>query len=281
MLLRAGPRRLDLSQPRVMGVLNLTPDSFSDGGRWFRDGRVDPGYAFDAALAMAAAGASILDIGGESTRPGAAPVAPDEEIRRVMPVLERVSSLDIMVSIDTRKPEVAAAALRNGAHLLNDVGGLRATGMLEILARTDAGACIMHMQGSPQTMQRAPHYTDVVAEVRAFFAERVLACTALGIETDRLVLDPGIGFGKTLAHNQALLANLGELTVKHLPLLVGVSRKRLIGDLTGKPVEQRLGGSLGAALAAVCAGARILRVHDVAATVDALRVFTTLRPPGG
>jgi dihydropteroate synthase len=225
---------------------------------------------------MLATGAAVLDIGGESTRPGATPVDAGEECRRVIPVVEALADLDIILSIDTRKPEVARQAAAAGARMLNDVGGFRDPAMLEVLAATGMAGCIMHMQGEPATMQDAPVYGDVVAEVRTFFVDRVAACRAAGIASTRLILDPGFGFGKTYAHNVALLRGLERLRVDELPLLVGLSRKRTIGTITGRDPADRMAGSIAAALFAVSRGANLVRVHDVPETVDALRVVAAL-----
>lgn len=280
MQLRCGSHTLDLSQPLVMGILNVTPDSFSDGGRF-----IDVSRAVDHALRMIEQGAGMIDVGGESTRPGAADVSEDEEIRRVVPVIEAlVARASIPISIDTSKAAVMSAAVAAGASLINDVRALREPGALEAAARSDAAVCLMHMQGQPRTMQHEPRYDDVVGEVTAFLAQRVEACQAAGIGPDRLVLDPGIGFGKRLEHNLALLAHLPELGRPGfnagLPLLVGVSRKSMFQTLLGRPVEQRLAGGLAVATAAVLAGAAILRVHDVAETVDAVKVAQALRAAG-
>ncbi len=277
--LRCGERTLLLERPLVMGVVNLTPDSFSDGGRY-----LEPAQALERALTLDAEGAAILDLGGESTRPGAAPVTEQEEIRRVLPVLERLRPRTrAILSIDTSKPEVMRAAAAVGVDLINDVYALRAPGALEAAAASGCAVCLMHMQGEPRTMQHAPHYDDVVGEVRAFLAERVSACRAAGIADARIVLDPGFGFGKTLEHNLTLLRRLEALRIEGLPLLAGLSRKSMIGTLTGKPSEARVHGSVAAALIAAQNGARILRVHDVAATVDALKVLTAVtdRSAGG
>jgi dihydropteroate synthase len=255
-----------------MGVVNLTPDSFSDGGRY-----LDPAQALERALALAAEGAAIIDLGGESTRPGAAPVTAQEEVRRVLPVLERLRPrTPAVLSIDTSKPEVMRACAAAGADLINDVYALRAPGALEAAAESGCAICVMHMQGEPRTMQHAPHYRDVVGEVRAFLQERVHACLAAGIAEERIVLDPGFGFGKTLEHNLTLLRRLGALRIEGLPLLAGLSRKSMIGALTGQPAQERVHGSVAAALIAAQNGARILRVHDVAATVDALKVLAAV-----
>jgi dihydropteroate synthase len=274
-VLDCGGRALALRAPCVMGVLNVTPDSFSDGGKLWRGGPDLPRVR-DMALQMIAAGAALLDVGGESTRPGAEPVDEADECRRVIPVIEALADLDIILSVDTRKPGVARRAAAAGARLLNDVSGFRDPAMIEVLAATGMAGCIMHMQGDPRTMQQAPEYRDVVGEIRAFLGERVAACRAAGIARDRLLLDPGFGFGKTLAHNLTLLRDLEQVRVEELPILVGLSRKRMIGTLTGRDVDQRTAGSVAAALLAVERGADIVRVHDVAETVDALRVLAAL-----
>jgi len=260
---------LDLTEPVVMGVLNVTPDSFSDGGSY-----PDCDAALDRALAMAAEGAGIIDVGGESTRPGAAPVSTAEEIDRVVPVIERiVSRSPVTVSVDTSKAPVIAAAVAAGAGLINDVRALQRPGAIEAAAASGAGVCLMHMQGEPGTMQAAPSYGDVVSEVRDFLAERLAALRERGIDARRIVVDPGIGFGKDVGHNLALLRRQHELLALGAPLLVGWSRKSTLGALTGRAVGDRLAASLAAALLAVQRGARIVRAHDVAATVDALMVW--------
>ncbi len=271
-------RPLDLSVPRIMGVINVTPDSFSDGGRFDGGaGRIDLHRISDAARAQLAAGATILDVGGESTRPGAAPVPVDEELRRVMPVLERLLELDAIISVDTRKPAVAQRALEAGVHLINDVSGGQDPQMLERVAESGAAFCIMHMQGQPQTMQQAPHYQDVVGEVRAFLAAQRARCRAAGLADQRLLLDPGFGFGKSLAHNLTLLRHLEDIRVDGLPILAGLSRKGMIGTITGRPLEQRAAGSAAAALLAVERGADVVRVHDVRETADALALLAAVR----
>ena len=271
--LQCGARHLDLTEPVIMGVVNVTPDSFSDGGRYS-----DLEAAYQQARALVEQGAAIIDIGGESTRPGAAPVPVAEELRRVIPLLEALRELDCILSIDTRKPEVMAAAVAAGADMINDVNALRADGALEAVRDSSVAVCLMHMQGQPQSMQQAPHYTDVVAEVRQFLQQRAEWLVEQGIDRSRLVLDPGFGFGKTLAHNQALFRALPDLVRLEFPVLVGVSRKSMIGALLqGRPVAGRLQGSVTAALLAAQAGARILRVHDVAETHDALTLWQALR----
>jgi dihydropteroate synthase len=228
---------------------------------------------------MIEAGADLLDIGGESTRPGAEPVSYSEECRRVMPVLERLLELDVIVSIDTRKPAVARMAIQAGVHLVNDVTGMTNPDMIETVADSDVAVCVMHMQGEPGTMQADPRYDDVVRDIRGFLARQVDRCLKAGIEQDRLVLDPGFGFGKNIDHNLGLLRNLSEVKVHDLPLLVGLSRKRMIGTITGRGMEDRMVGSVTAAMLAVQRGADILRVHDVGATVDALKVLAAVDTP--
>jgi len=266
--LKAGAFRLPLARPLVMGIVNVTPDSFSDLGR-----HRSTDAAEDHARQLLAEGADLLDIGGESTRPGAQAVGETDELDRVLPLLERLADCGVPVSVDTRKPGVMRAALAAGAAMINDVEALRAPGALEVLAASDAAVCLMHMQGEPATMQQSPHYEDVVAEVLAWLGSRVAACRAAGIGGDRLVVDPGFGFGKTIAHNLALLRNLERFGELGLPVLAGLSRKGMLGALTGRPVGQRAHASVAAALAAASRGAAILRVHDVAATVDALKVW--------
>ena len=259
-----------------MGVLNVTPDSFSDGGRF---ASIEAAVAH--ALRMVDEGAGLIDVGGESTRPGAQAVGAEEEIRRVVPVIEALAArTKVPISIDTSKPAVMTAAVRAGASMINDVRALREPGALEAAAETEAAICLMHMQGEPRTMQADPRYDDVVAEVRDFLRERADACLASGIAKDRLVIDPGIGFGKRLEHNLALLAGLPALTGLGWPVLVGVSRKSMFATLLGRDVDERLAGGVAAATAAVLAGASIVRTHDVAATVDAVKVAIALRDAG-
>jgi dihydropteroate synthase len=263
---------LDLSEPRVMGVLNVTPDSFSDGGDHY-----DLAAAVAHGERLAEEGAAILDVGGESTRPGAPPVPADEEIRRVVPVIERLAArVRVPISVDTSKPEVMRASVEAGAQMINDVRALRVPGALATAAATGAAVCLMHMQGEPGTMQADPRYDDVVAEVREFLAQRVAACRAAGITPERLCLDPGIGFGKRPEHNLALLARLREIGDGSLPVLAGVSRKSLVGIITGRPAGERLAGSVAFAALCVAHGAAIIRAHDVAATVDAVKVAAAL-----
>ncbi len=249
-----------------MGVVNVTPDSFSDGGRFF-----EPKLAIAQARALAEDGADIIDIGGESSRPGAAPVSPDEELRRVLPVLEKTS--DLCVSVDTRRPEVMRAALGAGASMINDIEAFSAPGALEAVAKSNCAVCLMHKQGEPATMQRDPHYDDVVREVKAFLEQRVKATRDAGIAAERVVVDPGFGFGKTVAHNLELLRHLEKFSSLKLPVLAGLSRKSSLAKITGRAVGERLAGSLAMALLALQGGARILRVHDVKETRDVIAVW--------
>ena len=259
-----------------MGVINVTPDSFSDGGRY-----ADSVAAVTHALRMIDEGAGLIDVGGESTRPGAPSVSVETEIERVVPVIEALAArTKIPISIDTSKPAVMTAAVRAGASMINDVRALREPGAMQAAARTDAAICLMHMQGEPRTMQADPRYSDVVAEVRDFLRERTEACLASGIAKNRLVVDPGIGFGKRLEHNLALLAGLPAVTALGWPVLIGVSRKSMLGTLLGRAVDERVAGGVAMATAAVLAGASIVRTHDVAATVDAVKVAVALRAAG-
>lgn len=268
MQLDCAGRILDLSQPQVMGILNVTPDSFSDGGRF-----VGREQAIAHARQMAVEGASIIDIGGESTRPGAQAVSVDEELARVIPVIEAVrAELEVIISIDTSKPAVMTAAVAAGAGLINDVRALREEGAVQAAAAAGVPVCLMHMQGEPRTMQRQPHYADVVSEVRDFLLERAQCCETAGIARQQILLDPGFGFGKTLAHNLQLLRGLPQLVAAGYPLLVGLSRKSMIGALLDLPVEQRLTPSVALATLAVWQGANIVRVHDVTETVQAIRL---------
>jgi dihydropteroate synthase len=259
-----------------MGVINVTPDSFSDGGRFASNEA-----AVAHALRMVEEGAGLIDVGGESTRPGAQAVDAEQEIRRVVPVIEALAArTKVPISIDTSKPAVMTAAVRAGARMINDVRALREPGAIEAAAETDAAICLMHMQGEPRTMQVEPRYGDVVVEVRDFLSERAQACLARGIAKDRLLIDPGIGFGKRLEHNLALLARLPTLTALGWPVLVGVSRKSMFGALLGRAVDERVAGGVAAVTAAVLAGASVVRTHDVAATVDAVKVAVALRAAG-
>ncbi|MFA9216998.1 MAG: dihydropteroate synthase [Sphingomonadaceae bacterium] len=256
-------------RPRVMGILNVTPDSFSDGGQY-----QGLEHAITHAEQMMLDGVDIIDVGGESSRPGAPPLPLEQELRRVMPVLYALRDCGKAISVDTYKPQVMREAIIAGVDMINDINAFRAPGALDAVRDSDCALCIMHMQSDPQTMQQAPAYTDVVAEVTAFLRERITTLTAAGIDPRRLCIDPGFGFGKTVEHNYALLKSTGQLISElGVPLLAGLSRKSMLGAVTGRPVEQRLAGSLAAALAAVAQGALIVRVHDVAETVDALKVW--------
>jgi len=274
-VLRCADRTLDLSQPVVMGVVNVTPDSFSDGGRFF-----SVGAAVEHGLRLAQQGAALIDVGGESTRPGAEPVGTEEELRRVVPVIERLrAGTTAIISVDTSKPEVMRAASAAGAGLINDVRALREPGALAAAAASGCAVCLMHMQGEPRTMQRAPSYADVVGEVRTFLAGRVAQSIAAGLTPERLVVDPGFGFGKTLEHNLALLRRLGELAADGPAVLVGLSRKSMLGTLTDRAAGERVYGSVALAVIAALNGARIIRAHDVAATVEALKVTAAVQGP--
>ncbi|MGY1639015.1 dihydropteroate synthase [Geodermatophilus sp. SYSU D00742] len=262
-------RALAARRPLVCGVLNVTPDSFSDGGRFHGLDR-----AVEHGCRLAAEGADLIDVGGESTRPGSRPPSLAEELDRVLPVVEAlVRRVPVPLSVDTSRPEVMRAAVAAGAGMVNDVRALSRPGALETAAQLGVPVCLMHMQRSPETMQEAPRYRDVVAEVRAFLGERLLACLDAGVRAEHLVVDPGFGFGKTLAHNVALLASLDAFTGLGVPVMVGLSRKSVLGQLTGRDVRERLPGSLAAAVVAVQRGASVLRVHDVAATRDVLAVL--------
>ena len=264
---------LDLSRPAVMGVLNVTPDSFSDGGRYLR-----LADALRRAEVMVEEGAALIDVGGESTRPGAPPVSVQEELDRVLPVVERlVRELPVPISVDTSKPEIIREAARAGAGLINDVRALRLPGALEATAASGLPVCLMHMRGEPATMQQEPVYADVVAEVHAFLAERIRVCESAGIPRERILVDPGFGFGKTLDHNLRLLRHLDRFTDLAAGVLVGISRKSMIGLLLNAPVDERLSGGLAAAVIALWQGANIIRAHDVRETVQALYVCAAAR----
>lgn len=262
---------LTLDRPLIMGILNVTPDSFSDGAA-----HASPESAVHHAKQMIDEGADILDIGGESTRPGADPVPPEVEARRVLPVLQALRDAGVPLSVDTRRPEVMRAVLEAGADMINDVMGFRAAGAIGAVKASRCAVVAMHMQGEPATMQHAPHYDDVVTEVRDFLQARTHALQSAGISVDRIVLDPGFGFGKTFEHNVDLMRGLSDIAALPVPLLVGVSRKGMIGKITGRALGERMVGSVAAALVAVAKGAQIVRVHDVAATRDALAVWTAL-----
>lgn len=269
--LHCGKFRLSLERPLVMGIVNVTPDSFSDGGRYY-----DPARAVVHARQLVEEGADLLDIGGESSRPGAQSVSAEEELRRVLPVIEALAGVGVPLSVDTVKPEVMRRAVAAGASVINDIAALQAPGALEAAAASDAAVCLMHMQGEPRTMQADPSYGDVVAEVRDFLAARVAAAQAAGIAAERIIVDPGFGFGKRLAHNLALLRHLGQFADLGACVLAGLSRKSMLGEITGRKVSQRDTASVAAALLAARNGARILRVHDVAATKDALAVWAAV-----
>ena len=268
---RCGAFAFDLSRPLVMGVLNVTPDSFSDGGRF-----ADREQALSHARRMRDDGADIVDIGGESSRPGAESVAEGVELSRVLPLVEALAAEGIPVGVDTRKPAVMQAAIAAGAAMINDIAALREPGAIEACAQGGVGVCLMHMQREPRTMQAAPAYADVVSEVRDFLLARARVCIDAGIARERIAIDPGFGFGKTLAHNLALLRALGTLAATDYPVVAGLSRKASLGEITGRSVDERMPASLAAALSAVARGAAIVRVHDVRATVDALKVWSAV-----
>lgn len=272
MFLQCGNFRLSLDRPLIMGVINVTPDSFSDGGLY-----LSTAAAVAHARQLIAEGADLLDVGGESTRPGAAPVALDEERRRVLPVLEALADAGVPLSVDTRKPELMREAAAAGAAMVNDINGFQAPGALDAVAGSSCAICIMHKQGNPQTMQQAPQYADVVTEVRDYLGQRIATAERAGIARDRIVVDPGFGFGKTLGHNLELLRRLDAITALAVPVLAGLSRKSMIGKLTGRDAADRMAGSVAAALLAVQRGAAIVRVHDVAATRDVLAVWNAVK----
>ncbi len=269
-----GDKLLDLAQPRVLGILNVTPDSFSDGGELFVGGKPVLAAVIDRAAGMVEAGASFLDIGGESTRPGAAPVTEQQELDRVLPVVEALRArFNAVLSLDTSNARVMTEGAAAGAGLINDVRSLGLTGAMAAAANTGLPVCLMHMQGTPDTMQLAPAYEDVVAEVMADLQKRLLECEAAGISRSRVLIDPGFGFGKSLDHNLTLLANLQSLQVLGVPILVGISRKRMLGAITGKPEKQREAAGIAGALFAIQKGARIIRTHDVAGIKDAISMW--------
>lgn len=275
MIVCCGTHRLNLATPVVMGVLNVTPDSFSDGGRFF-----DATSAIEHAHEMISQGAGIIDVGGESTRPGAALVSVQEELQRVIPVIEALSIRNVVVSVDTSKPDVMRAAVAAGACIINDIRALNEHDALEAAASTNAAVCLMHMQGQPATMQLAPKYDDILNEVHDFLRQRIETCERAGIARNRLIIDPGIGFGKTLQHNLTLLAHLENFKNLQCPLLIGVSRKSMMGKLLDRTVDERIHGGIAFATAALLAGAKIIRTHDVAATMDAVRVASALLEAG-
>lgn len=273
-----GARTLDLSRPRIMGVLNVTPDSFSDGGQLYRDGHVDTDALLTRAEKMLAEGADILDVGGESTRPGAAVVSEVEELDRVVTAVEALAQhCDTIISVDTSTPSVMRESAKCGAGLLNDVRGFQRPQALQTAADSGLALCVMHMQGEPDTMQTAPSYKDVVQDIADFLNQRLADVSGVGIDLDRVIIDPGFGFGKTAEQNFELLARLSELQDVRQPVLVGLSRKSMIGSVLDRPPEQRMSASVALALMAVERGARIVRVHDVAATFDALSMWQTTR----
>ena len=269
---------MDLSLPQVMGVLNVTPDSFSDGGDCHDSSGLNLNKVLSRVEKMLSEGAAIIDVGGESTRPGADPISLQQELDRVVPVVEAISSrFDTVISVDTSTPEVMSQTARCGAGMINDVRGLQREGAMDAAVKSGLPICLMHMQGQPVTMQQQPSYTDVVTEVCSYLKSRKDECLSAGIDESKLILDPGFGFGKTVDHNLRLLENLSAVAELGLPILVGLSRKSLIGQLTGRPVEQRLPGSLALAVLAAERGASIIRVHDVAETVDAMKICTALK----
>jgi dihydropteroate synthase len=273
MLFNCGKFQLNLHRPHVMGIVNVTPDSFSDGGRFSK-----ANLALEHALSLIEQGADILDVGGESTRPNAVPVSLQEELDRVIPVIEGlVNQINIPISIDTYKPQVMQAAIDAGASIVNDVRALQESGAIDMIAASNVGVCLMHMQGTPQTMQINPQYNDVVAEVKAFLQQRLVACEEVGIVKNRILLDPGFGFGKTRVHNITLIQHLARFASLGQPLLVGLSRKSVLGQVTGNDVDARLYSSIAASVISAMVGAKILRVHDVKATVEALKVVIAIQ----
>ncbi|WP_299196345.1 dihydropteroate synthase [uncultured Amphritea sp.] len=278
---RFGTRTLDLSRPQVMGIVNVTPDSFSDGGTLYEARKLCVDQAVERARQMVLDGATIIDVGGESTRPGAAVVSLQEELDRVLPVVERIhAELDVIISVDTSAPEVITQVARLGAGLINDVRALGREGALEAAAATNLPVCVMHMQGSPATMQNAPQYDDVLDDVNYFLRQRILACNAAGITNERIILDPGFGFGKTVEHNLRLLNNLRQLHQFGMPLLVGTSRKSMIDHVLYRSVDKRLAGSLATVAIGVQQGGQIFRVHDVSETVDVVRMTEAILNEG-
>lgn len=281
-ILTCGKHKLDLSRPCIMGILNTTPDSFSDGGRHYASQNLSLDSVLKHAESMLAAGAAIIDVGGESTRPGSLPVSEQQELDRVVPVVEAlVTRFDALVSVDTSNAQVITETARVGAGIINDVRALTREGALEAAAKTGLPICLMHMKGTPATMQEQPAYADVLDEVHAYLLERVVACESAGIAQDRIILDPGFGFGKSLEHNFELLRRLPEILALGYPLLIGFSRKTMFGQLLNRAIDERLPGSLAGALIAAQKGAHIIRVHDVAETADVLRVLKAIELPLG
>ena len=274
--LRCAEKQLDLQHPQVMGVLNITPDSFSDGGNLYDDAQIPLDKILVNAQRMIDEGASVLDIGGESSRPGAQAVNVAEEIRRVLPVVEALKELDCIISVDTRNGETAKAAINAGAHMINDISAGADLGVMTAVANSDVAYALMHMQGMPETMQNNPRYEQVVTEVAQFLRRRYQNCLSQGIAAERMLVDPGFGFGKSLQHNLQLLAHIEALRVDDCPILVGISRKSMLGQITGRDVEDRLAASVAAAVLAVQNGADLVRAHDVKETVDGLKVWLSL-----
>ena len=274
--LRCAEKQLDLQHPQVMGVLNITPDSFSDGGNLFDDAQIPLDKILVNAQRMIDEGASVLDIGGESSRPGAQAVSVAEEIRRVLPVVEALKELDCIISVDTRNGETAKATINAGAHMINDISAGADSGVMTAVANSDVAYALMHMQGMPETMQNNPRYEQVVTEVAQFLRRKYQNCLSQGIAAERMLVDPGFGFGKSLQHNLQLLAHIEALRVDDCPILVGISRKSMLGQITGREVEDRLAASVAAAVIAVQNGADLVRAHDVKETVDGLKIWFSL-----
>ena len=274
--LRCAEKQLDLQHPQVMGVLNITPDSFSDGGNLFDDAQIPLDKILVNAQRMIDEGASVLDIGGESSRPGAQAVSVAEEIRRVLPVVEALKELDCIISVDTRNGETAKAAINAGAHMINDISAGADLGVMTAVANSDVAYALMHMQGMPETMQNNPRYEQVVTEVAQFLRRKYQNCLSQGVAAERMLVDPGFGFGKSLQHNLQLLAHIEALRVDDCPILVGISRKSMLGQITGRDVQDRLAASVAAAVLAVQNGADLVRAHDVKETVDGLKVWLSL-----
>ncbi len=268
MILSCKDKTLDLSQPRIMGILNITPDSFSDGGHFYQ-----PDKAMKQAQILLSEGADMIDIGGESTRPGAMAVSATTEINRVIPVIRALATVPVPISIDTSKPEVMIAAIEAGASLINDVNALRTKGALNVAVELGVPVCLMHMQGTPRTMQKAPSYHNVVETIKQFLGKRIEAALAAGVKEENIIIDPGFGFGKNCEHNLTILKHLRDFSSLQKPLLIGLSRKKFLGEMTGKETQKRMPASISAALLAVQQGAHILRVHDVAETRDMLNVL--------
>ena len=274
--LRCAEKQLDLQHPQVMGVLNITPDSFSDGGNLFDDAQIPLDKILVNAQRMIDEGASVLDIGGESSRPGAQAVSVAEEIRRVLPVVEALKELDCIISVDTRNGETAKATINAGAHMINDISAGADSGVMTAVANSDVAYALMHMQGMPETMQNNPRYEQVVTEVAQFLRRKYQNCLSQGVAAERMLVDPGFGFGKSLQHNLQLLAHIEALRVDDCPILVGISRKSMLGQITGRDIQDRLAASVAAAVLAVQNGADLVRAHDVKETVDGLKVWLSL-----